>query len=247
VIRPYFVSYPNSWLIHRKLLMVDARPASTFRDIVHPWSIVELLAESSRCVVEPGSSPQSIRERRALPIPDSMLLDWFIQGSEATKSNFLFLRSSFASHLAVASAFQILFGAHPCPSVLFFDDRQRVCIPGSIGENNHIVHLPLSDQIQKLLPRFVLKGSFSTSWGTVMNSIGKNATKLTILLTVLVPQDNAKKLPPKAMVNRVTKLSVQITESTGKCDELFPFALLDHLIDASNNAFHAQTMRFGWV
>jgi hypothetical protein len=109
-----------------------------------------------------------------LEIPNDLLLNWFIRGSEGNKQNFLYLRASFASSLASVSVFQLILGSQPLPSVLFFDDRQKVSIPGSLDGMTGIVQLPLSDQIQKPLPKFVLKGSFSTSWMAVVNSISKN-------------------------------------------------------------------------
>jgi hypothetical protein len=245
--RQHFVYYPNSYLVHRRLLIVDARPGTTFRDIVRPWALCELLADSARRVVEPGLSPQSVRERRSLNIRDDLLLEWLIRGSESNKSNFLFLRSSFASHLAVVSAFQLLFGAHPLPPVLFMDDRQRICIPGSIGGASIVMHLPLTDQIQRMLPGFVLRGSFASTWQTVVNAIHKNVTKLTICLTALLPQDTAKRPSSRSMIMRVEKASVQTAREATKSDDEFPFKLLDHLIDISSNAFPAQTIRFGWV
>jgi hypothetical protein len=245
--RQHFVYYPNSYLVHCRLLIVDSRPGTTFRDIVRPWSLCELLADGARRAVEPGLSPQSVRERRSLSIRDDLLLEWLIRGSESNKSNFLFLRSSFASHLAVISAFQLVFGAQLLPAVLFMDDRQRICIPGSIGGVSTVMHLPLSDQIHRTLPGFVLRGSFASTWQTVVNAIHKNVTKLTISLTALLPPDTAKRPSPRSMTVRVEKAAVQAAREATKSDDEFPFKLIDHLIDNSSNAFHAQTIRFGWV
>jgi hypothetical protein len=76
--RSFFVYSPNSYFIHRRLLLVDAKPAVAFREVVKPWSIQKLLCEARRNVREPGPSPQSMKERRKLEIPNDLLLNWFI-------------------------------------------------------------------------------------------------------------------------------------------------------------------------
>jgi hypothetical protein len=62
--RSFFVYSPNSYFIRRRSLLVDAKPATAFRDVVKPWSIQKLLYEAQRNVREPGPSPQSMKERR---------------------------------------------------------------------------------------------------------------------------------------------------------------------------------------
>jgi hypothetical protein len=138
------------------------------------------------------------------------------------------LRAFFASDLASVSVFQLIFGSQPLPSVLCFDDRQKVCIPGSLDGMTGIVQLPLSDQIQKLLPKFVLKGSFSTSWMAAVNSISKNLTKLTLLLNTFVAQEKLQKVPAESVLARAKQLVVQETMDIGKTDDQFPFAVLNH-------------------
>jgi hypothetical protein len=149
--------------------------------------------------------------------------------------------------LASVSVFQLILGSQPLPSVLSFDVRQKVCIPGSLDGMTRIVELTLSDQIQKLLPKFVLKGLFSTSWMAAVNSISKTLTKLTLLLNTLVAQEELQKVPVASVLARAKQLAVQETTDTGKTDDQFPFAMLDHLIETSNNAFHAQAVKVGWV
>jgi hypothetical protein len=130
---------------------------------------------------------------------------------------------------------------------LFFDDRQKVCIPGSLDGMTRIVQLPLSDQIQKLFPKFVLKGSFSTSWMAAVNSISKTLPKLTLLLNSFVAQEKQQKVLAAFDLARVKQLAMQETTDTGKTDDRFQFAVMDHLIETSNNAFQAQAVKVGWV
>jgi hypothetical protein len=188
-----------------------------------------------------------MKERRKLEISNDLLLNWFLRGSEGNKQTFFYLRAFFASHLASVSVFQLILGSQLVPSVLFFDDRQKVCIPGSLDGMTGIVELPLSDQIQRLLPKFVLKGSFSTSWMAAVNSISKTLTKLALLLNTFVAEEKQQKVPAASVLARVKQLAMQETTDTRKTDDQFQFAVMDHLIETSNNAFHAQAVKVGWV
>jgi hypothetical protein len=70
---------------------------------------------------------------------------------------------------------------------------------------------------------------------------------LTLLLNTFVAQEKLQKVPAASVLERVKQLAVQETTDTGKTDDQFPFAVLDHLIETSNNAFHAQTVKVGWA
>lgn len=41
--------------------------------------------------------------------------------------------------------------------------------------------------------------------------------------------------------------SMAMTEETEKCDEVFPFLVMDHLIENSTNVLNAQPIGCGWV
>jgi hypothetical protein len=204
-----------------------------------------------------GADPAGVRRARQNELSKTLFLDWFLRGAQGSRSNFLYLRQSFASHLAALAALHVVFSPRPSPEpcLAVIEDRQRVLFPGFFelaayqGQvREFAVHLPLTEQIGEALPAYVLKGSFATSWHTVVGEVARDIDKLRIMLHVfLETQEHRCPEAIEARVARVTKMAQQIGEDTDKYDDPFQFALFDHLVECSATALAAQMIRTGWI
>jgi hypothetical protein len=186
-------------------------------------------------------------EKKRINIPNDLLLRWFLRMCEGNRIDFLFQRSTFAANLAESSYFHLVFGSCPMIPVpfLLLDDRQHLIIPGFAGDGSMVFpYLPLTDQVLTLLPNYVLKGTFSQAMLAIGHALWQNGSKIRVLLNAFV---EAKGQRPVLLLRRIEHFSVVVTEDDGRKNEVFPFELLDHLITTSNNAFWAQTGRFGWI
>jgi hypothetical protein len=246
--KQFFCYYPDSFLVHQRLMMVEAKPAMTFRELTGALSISTELIGRWRRNSPFVHVPQAIVELRDLPIPKTALLEWALLSCEGSQSNFTFIRQSFACHLAVYLALHHIFGARPSqsPSPLFFEGGQRLAIPGFLDLTGRTTHLPLTDQIGTLLPKYVLTGSFATSWHAIMNSMWKNINKFRIFMLAFMERTETPE-GVDASLKKIKKLASHVGEDMDKSDDPFEFAILDHLIDCSNNAFRAQLGRIGWI
>ena len=51
-----------------------------------------------------------------------------------------------------------------------------------------------------------------------------------------------------ANTSTIDKLAaIHMTEETEKCDDVFPFMFIEHLIDNSKNVLSAQPIGFAWI
>jgi hypothetical protein len=255
--RQQFMYYPRSYLLHPKLLMVDSRPLCTFRDLAAPISVTAELAAKRSVLTEFQPDPLSIWELRQNQLSKSLLLEWFLRVSEGNRVNFFYIRQSFASHLAGLAVLHQTFGPAPLSAQSFAiaEDRQRVLLPGffefekfQVEGNEFVTCLPITEQIGRLLPKYVLKGSFATTWHAVTDSIWRNLDEITLLLQIFLEnQEDKRPGALEAAARAAGKMAQQIGEDTDKYDDPFQFALLDHLIECSPNALVCQLTRTGWI
>lgn len=258
--RTNFVYYPASYMLQQNILLVDSKPFDSMSSIAKPHSVLTLLAESRRNITDTSRSPLANKELQTSTLPSDLLFQWFVKGTDGDKRNFLFMRQGMASHFGASCFVHSLFGPVPAyiPPVMFFADRHRVCFPG-FSESMHAMqpfYLPLTSNIEKLFPKWVLKGSFSTSWHTVAEGLSKNLDKTSLIYQTFQKQFAAKtasrqypdpRVRLEGYLQRLAKMTSQISEDTEKTDDVFPFSVLDHLIETSHNANLAQLVRAGWI
>ena len=91
---------------------------------------------------------------------------------------------------------------------------------------------------------FTLKGIFSATWQTIMESINSKRDKVRVILGGLCQKpDEASAV----VLKRAEVCATNVGEDTDKEENPFPFLLLDHLIQNSGNAIKAQESGFGWI
>jgi hypothetical protein len=247
-VRPHIVSYPRMFLIHVSLAMVDNSGMSTIRDLARPIFVPGRLVEARRAVSNPDDSPRSISDSRRIAIDSKLLLQRFVTFASGNRNNFITLRQHFASFFACFSAFHAIFNPAPTPiePFVFFENRQTMCIPGFLEGRGAILTLPLTPQVETFLPKYVLKGPFAATWHTIMTALCKHTETVQILIGTLLP----KGLPPRKRqmpAFRLLGMALQINEATEKFDDPFQFALLDHLIECSQNVFQSRLARVDWI
>jgi hypothetical protein len=222
--RANFVWYPASFRIHPLLVAVDIGRASTLRDIAQPFALARLVAARG---------------------PDDRLHAWTLRGCDGNRSNFLVARSAFAAHLAAVAFFQGILGrdAPLFPPLLCADDRRRICAPGFIDEQRGRLVLPLTDQIKRLLPEFVIRGAFAAAWHTAADGLAKAPEKIRPLVEGLIRDSEWE----AEVMHKIEKIAVAGGRDTDKTDAIWAFDLLDHLIESSNRVLHADGTKIGWI
>ena len=242
------IYYPQAFLIHPMLLLVDSTPAVNMLHVCSPYSIPKMLMEYEDASKDSLVSPKEAFNRRKGSIPNNLLFKWFVKGIQGHKNDFIFMRKSFASHFATISYLHSLFGTPQMinPSFLFLEDRQRLWFPGYLEKTITYSSLPLTNQINYLLPEYVLRGSFAASWHTIANVIVSNQDRIRSCLYSIAPHltDTSQSIK---LTERINGFGIVVGEDTDKSDEYFPFLFLDHLIKTSQNCLLVQPTKFGWV
>ncbi|OHT08749.1 hypothetical protein TRFO_22664 [Tritrichomonas foetus] len=250
------IYYPQAFLIHPMLLLVNSPAASNMSNICAPHSIPKMLFKysdiSKEQMVSPKEqlvSPKEAVDRRKATIPDDLLFKWFIKGAQGNKNDFIYMRKSFATHFATISYLHSLFGTPQMinPPLLFYEDRQRIWFPGFMDKTITYASIAMTNQINGLLPEFVMRGSFATSWNTLATVIVSNQDRIRTCLSAIAPELSEDEKQLSRLSERIKGFGSQIGEDTDKSDEYFPFLYLDHLIKTSKNSLLAQPTKFGWV
>jgi hypothetical protein len=237
VTKTHFVSYPEPYMIHRRLVAVDSRQVATFGNITRPYSFIRLIARAR-------SSEDSVLAPQP-DFPDDLLLKWAIGGSDGNRNNFLYCRQSIASHYAAFSYLEMLFGSaiRFVPPLLFSVDRQRVFYPGILQGMGGIAFPPLTNQVRRYLPDFVLKGTFSATWLAAANSLGRNIHKVRVLIEAFLPEQRQA----LGVVERIERMMVVMGKDTDKDESVWGFDLLDHLIECAGQATKVDCTRIAWI
>ncbi|OHT07285.1 hypothetical protein TRFO_24625 [Tritrichomonas foetus] len=260
--------YPHSFHVHEKLMVIDSHSFSSLHGAIQPFSAVKRVIQAATATEEDqenDDSPTVCVMKKQLSIPEDRLFWWLVQGAEGSKIDFIFLRQSFASYFAVFSYLHFIFRSQlpSIPSIMLFKDRQKVCIPDFFGILQPIVtstrYLIKTRQIDGMLPPFVMHGTFAASWQITADSISIHKDRLKIILSSLIqpdPYQQQQRASPilrraAAILSSMTRLdkiaSVHMTEETDKCDDVFPFMLMDHLIQNSSNVMNAQPVGYAWI
>jgi hypothetical protein len=192
-------------------------------------------------------SPRSFVDKRAIGLPRDILFSWFIQTTDGSLIDFLFLRQSFASSFSCASFFQFVSQTSLpfIPSVLLSEDRRGLCIPNFLAGKRGIPHLPLTDQFLNFLPTFVLAGTVATTWHTLAAVMSENKETVRLYLYAVLTKE-LRKLGEK-MLQRAEIAATNVNPDTDHDERSFAFVLFEHLMQTSNNAFHAQPNGFAWI
>jgi hypothetical protein len=184
------------------------------------------LAAARAATKEFDGSPAAIREARGKG-ETGWLRGFFTAHAEGSKIAFLFARQSFAAHLAAFSYLRFLFGvklATP-PGIEFFGDRLRSTMPGFFQlPDGGMPQLPITPTVREFLPRYVLKGTFTTTFLTMGEAMNRHSGKVATVLAALWPdekwQDGVKKV-----LKRAEHMAGVISEEGDKTDDPFPSAL----------------------
>ena len=126
---------------------------------------------------------------------------------------------------------------------MFNEDRQRVCIPNFLESEDAAVYLPLTNQIHGLLPKFMLRGSFATTWYSMCNTLSLTRKKVKVFLNAItgaIPQ-------AERLLTRARKSATNMDCDTEHYQGNFAFSLLNHLLETSNNVVNWNPEMISWV
>jgi hypothetical protein len=204
-------------------------------------------AAAAAAAGDPDGSPGAASARRAISLPKDCLFRWFVQACGGAQSDFLFIRQAFAGGFAAFAFFMVALqvAVSPLPSVLLFDDRRRVAMPGFLTTRREATDIPLTAQFAGLLPPFVLRGAAAATWHVLADTIAGHADEITIVLEAVMEQD-AGDFAEK-MVEAATKMATIAVGEEETAPEAFPFVLFEHLVDASGDAWRGRTSGFAWI
>jgi hypothetical protein len=245
-IRSRFMFYPEFYQIHKSLTVVLAQSGMRNLHELAPFvNIPRALAMTASQLHD--ESPRSFVEKRVIGLPTDILFSWFIQTANGSLIDFLFSRQRFASSFACASFFQFVSQTSlpVIPSVLLSEDRKGLCLPNFLAGKRGIPHLPLTDQFLNFLPTFVLAGTVATTWHTLAAVISQNKETVRLYLCAVLTRE-LRKLKEK-MLQRTEIAATNVNTDTDHDERSFAFVLFQHLMETSNNAFHAQPNGFAWI
>ena len=242
------LSYPFTILLDPNLMMVFFNTIFSQQTLCRPmlpslFAEARLATDRDECL-----SPVGVREKRRIDVDRGFYARKVTEFASGRKLEFLQARSCLASHLAAFSVINFIFGASlpTMPSLCLPKYPMRLTIPGFFKFLDKGPLLPLTPSIRELLPPYLLKGVFTTTWHVMADAIGRHPEKMKITIAALGPRD----LPIEKCMEflaRARKLSVQVATETEKLDEPFPFILLDHLIDTAANTMDACESPYSWI
>ena len=191
-------------------------------------------------------SPYAVSERKKIDYDKQSLTKWVLKASAGNRIDYLFMRDSLVSHISCISAIKFLFnsGYSIFPNMMFNKDRRKIMVPELTKSNRRVVYLPFTQTIKSFIPDFVLKGSFSTVWHIVFDSIQANSDKFVIFYNALI--DPNERITNN-LIQRATLLSTLEDIDTDKEDEPFQITVIDHLIKTSSDVCNCQEMAFAWI
>ncbi|OHS97546.1 hypothetical protein TRFO_36238 [Tritrichomonas foetus] len=199
------------------------------------------------CVDE---SPRSMIERRSgIDSETNVYLNEFLQASENSKINFLFIRQNFVSHYAAYSSLRFIFGTRlpSIPNICIFGDAMKCCIPSFFEFNDQdLPQVPLTKHFVEFVPKYMINGTFATTWNSIPEVLANHQTQLIVYLKALVP-DNLPLNKIERVRTRVEKMASQASEIGDKVDKIFPFEVFNHLIECSQNSLNSQPFAYAWL
>jgi hypothetical protein len=170
------------------------------------------------------------------------MLAWALQGANGNRNDFLFCRQSIASHIGALACIQTILARElpAIPPMLFSVDRRTVCIPGMLGWKVGVPVPPLTNSLKRFLPPAVLAGSFTTAWHVVASALAKDRGKVEVLFGAFISDPTIEELA----LRRIDEMTVTGEPGTGL---VWPFDLLDQLIQSANNRLNADLAMIAWI
>lgn len=242
--RTSFVYINQLFYLHNDIVLLQGEFQS-LQTIANKNIAYELLKKNPERVS--GKSPAEILERRDIDVKSDCLFEWISKGANGNVVDFLQMKQCLAAFIASYSALKFLFMSEfkYNMNIVFGITRQTCFIPNTTKTGSRVIHLPLTPTIRGAFPMFTLKGIFSATWQTVMETMSTKRDKIRVILGGLVNTEPDR--VTKTVLRRAEICSTMVGEDTDKEELPFPFALINHLIDNSGNAFMAQELTFGWI
>jgi hypothetical protein len=242
--RSHFIWSPLAFLVHPELLLICFSPMTSL------FSLIKLNVPAGliRCRFEEWDvSPKAIRCARKTD--EDFLLSYYVRQSEGDKTTFYYLRQSFASHFGAWSCLRFIFRSPlpVLPSLGMFNDGLRVYLPGFFSFTKGTPQVAFVRSILNFLPKFVLLGSFSTSWNTVAHVLWEHRKKLRFILSALRPDVDEAVLTCEEIIETTGRMASQVREEADKVDIPVPFVLLTHLIETAGNSILSTTDALAWI
>jgi hypothetical protein len=231
--RSHFIWSPLVFLVNPELLLIYFSPMTSMFNLIKlnvPAGLIQCRFE------EWDVSPKAIRCARKTD--EDFLLSYYVKQSEGDKTTFYYLRQSFASHFGAWSCLRFIFKSPlpVLPSLGMFNDGLRVYLPGFFSFSRGTPQVAFVRSVLNFLPKFVLLGSFSTSWSTVAHILWEHRKKLRFILGALRPDVDKDILSCEEIVETAGRMASQVREEADKVDVPFPFVLLNHLIETAGNS-----------
>lgn len=245
--RSHFINYPYVFMLDPSLLLVHTAPMYSQTGLTDSL-LPKLLTKAAIDMENDDLSPVANRERRNIDIDRNYILDFYLKDCEGSKIDFFFTRQSFASHFAAFSVLRFLFMAQlpSIPSLCLFGDRLKICIPDFFHFEEDLPQIPFTPAIRRFVPEYLMRGTFTTTWHAIAESISTHSEKVLIYLQTLAP-DGVNNKFFDSFSHRADKMAHNAREETGKTDTIFPFILLDHLIETSQNSLDSQPYPYSWI
>ena len=249
------------YYIHKNLVLVQKNgatlPTITQRNRIAELARIHAAKRGSQSQTEP-TGPAEILERKDYQNRDRelekntqlKLFKWVADAANGNSTDFIVMRQSLCSNLAAISAIKFLFKSSfsQYQSFIFTNDRLTLFTTDYTTYRNRVVHLPFTETIKSIFPDFMLQGSFATTWQIVMDSIARNQDRVFLFIAGILNQKeiDGQIAIAKDVCDRASLLQTAQSEETEKEGDPFPFALIDHLIQTSTDAFTCQEIGFSW-
>jgi hypothetical protein len=243
--RTRFLTEPLTFLLTPDLLIVYSWPIASAITLCDR-RLPQLLAEAR--IADFDGSPLANKLSRHVDIDKDFLHNTYIRAAEGSKITFLYLRQCFAAQFGALCFLRFMFRTPltPISPLNLFGETFRVTLPGFFQYKQGVPIVPMTQSMLRLIPKFMLLGSFAASWNTMADALWRHRTKLRIILHSLRPVH----VPKEAVEDVVVvcgKLASQVREEADKVDRPFPFVLMNHLVETAGNSLLASPGTYGWI
>ena len=249
--RAEFLPFSFSFSIDPSLLIVYAISITTL-----PMSLKQNIVEQLRMQkqIPFDGTPRSRLERKNLISKDQIneVRKTFIKGTEGHFVDFLMMRQLFASSLAFSCAINVIFKRNLplIPNFSLGSNGRCIFLHGFLQkekDNESPVSIPLTESILHLIPRFVLNGSFTTTFLSTSDSLHRIMRKFRVILSVLMDGfEGCGVEDTEEVCKRIETLTPAVSQDTEKTCQEFPFAVVDHLISEASNR-NASFNSYAWI
>jgi hypothetical protein len=244
--RSRFLSYPNTFLLNPDLMLLGIANGRTQTTLAASETL-EALSEARLRVDDFDGSPAAIKSARGKRDVD-WLSSFFIPLTAGSKVSFFFERQSFAAHLAAFAYLRFLFGVGlpRIPAIELFGDRLRTVLPGFFQTRQRVPQMPLTPSVRTFLPRYVVRGSFETTFLVMADAVGRHRGRVKVVLEALWPEDKWQE-GVTAVMERADKMAPAMAEEGDKTDEPWSSTLSEHLVETAGDSLAGTKYTFGWL